>query len=122
MYYASHLLNQRHEFDQIDYCMDILHYEDNLHKTKILKDIEILKAFQQTENDIVNGIIPHTNALYKILLEQQPAKRKKKKARVTPDGDGHGPLKALERSFNIFHSASSKNTIRYGCYRNFELD
>ena len=52
--------------------MEILHTEYNFHKIKTLEEIEILKAWQHSKDDIVNDTILNSdNALYKVLIRGQ---------------------------------------------------
>ena len=70
--YANHLYSHNHEYDIIENSLEILHTEYNFHKIKTLEEIEILKAWQHSKDDIVNDTILNSdNALYKVLIRGQ---------------------------------------------------
>ena len=54
------------EPNKIDNSMEVRHYEGNLYRIKMLEDIDIVMILPKTRNYVVNDVITHTNALYKI--------------------------------------------------------
>ena len=83
--YANHLNQYNHDYDTIDKSLEILHTENNFHKIKALEEIEILKGWHRSKQNIVNDIILNSdNPLYQVLVRGE---RRGASGRSTSEGE-----------------------------------